>query len=298
VNPRDEIGAHARAQSESGEGPIGLIAGAGNLPLEAARLLRLRGFSVFAIGFEGLSESSIATEVVEVRFLRLGQLEAMATAMKEMGVRRLLLLGKVSKSLLFDGRGIARPDDEAIRLLSEEQERADEPLMQAIARWLSGRGFELCDQSETLAPLLASIGPLSARGPSKGEVADFELGRSVVAQLGSSGVGQCVVVKQGSVLAVEAIEGTDETIRRAGELGGPGATVIKASRPGQDRRFDLPAIGGETIEAMIGAGATALAIEAHSTLIIDREDLTKTADQAGIAVWGFGPENSEDRLSS
>jgi DUF1009 family protein len=295
VNPRDGMDSRARAQSESGEGSIGLIAGAGSLPLEAARLLRSRGLSVFAVGFEGLSDRSIATEVVEIRFLRLGQLEAMAAAMTEMGVRRLLLLGKVSKSLLFDGRGIAQPDAEAIQLLSEQPERGDEPLMRAIARWLTGRGFELCDQSETLAPLLASIGLLSGRAPSEGELSDFELGRRVVVQLGSSGVGQCVVVKQGSVLAVEAIEGTDETIRRAGELGGPGATVIKAARPGQDRRFDLPAIGSETIEAMIAAGATALAIEAHSTLIIDRERFTKTADRAGIAVWGFGTESSEDR---
>ena len=295
--PRDEMGTHARPQSKAGEKVIGLIAGAGSLPTEAARLLRERGYSVRVIGFEGLSDSSIAAEVSEARFLRLGQLEAMAGAMTEMGVRRLLLLGKVPKSLLFDGRGIAEPDAEAIRLLSEERERGDEPLMRAIARWLSGRGFELCDQSEILAPLLATVGPLSARAPSEVELADFEVGRSVVVQLGRAGVGQCVVVNKGSVLAVEAIEGTDATIWRAGELGGQGATVIKAARPGQDRRFDLPAIGKTTIDAMVTSGATALAVEAHSTLIIDLEGLAKAADQADIAVWGFAMAGSEDRRS-
>jgi DUF1009 family protein len=167
--------------------------------------------------------------------------------------------------------------------------------MQAIAGWLTGRGFELCDQDELLAPLLAPIGALSERSPTEAELTDFLFGESVVALLGLSGVGQCVVVKQGSVLAVEAIEGTDATIRRAGELGGQGATVVKAARPSQDRRFDLPAIGPATIEAMIAAGATALAIEAESTLIVDRQHLMETADQAAIAVWGFEMERSEDR---
>ncbi len=297
MNPRDERDARVPAQSERGLGTIGLIAGGGSLPLEAAQLLRDRGFSVFAIGFEGLTEPSISGKVLATRFVRLGQLEAMAAAMTEMGVERVLLIGKVSKSLLFDGRGIAQPDAEAVRLLSRQSERADEPLMQAIAGWLSGRGFELCDQGEVLAPLLAAVGSLSARLPSPGELADFKLGRSVVAQLGRSGVGQCVVVKQGSVLAVEAIEGTDATIQRAGELGGRGATVVKAARPGQDRRFDLPAIGPATIDAMIAAEAGALAIEARSTLIVDREGLLDVADQAGIAIWGFEMEKPEDRFS-
>ncbi len=115
-----------------------------------------------------------------------------------------------------------------------------------------------------------------------------------VQQLGAAGVGQCVVVKQGSVLAVEAIEGTDATIRRAGSLGGPGSTVIKAARPAQDRRFDLPAVGVSTIEAMADAGASALAIEADSTLIIDRKAMTRAADHAEISVWGFMQETGRD----
>jgi len=298
VQSCDEKDAPIQAQlGKAGETTIGLLAGGGSLPLEAARLLRNRGFSVVAIGFDGLTDSSVRAAVTDARFVRLGQLEAMAAAMAEMDVRRLLLVGKVSKSLLFDGRGIAEPDAEALRVLSLQLERGDEPLMQAIADWLSGRGFELCDQSELLAPLLASVGSLSARSPSEGELADFALGRSVVAQLGRSGVGQCVVVKEGSVLAVEAIEGTDATIRRAGELGGPGATVIKAARPSQDRRFDLPAIGPVTIEAMIAAKAAGLAIEARSTLIVDREALMNRADRAGIAVWGFEVERPPERFT-
>lgn len=294
MTPQDQ----PKTKPGSAQKTLGLIAGAGRLPSEAARLLGELGYSVRVIGFEGLSEASIAEQVTEARFLRLGQLEAMAAAMNEMGVKRLLLVGKVPKSLLFDGHGIAEPDAEAVRVLSEEQERGDEPLMRAIAGWLAGRGFELCDQSEILSSFLAPNGSLSARAPNRAELEDFEVGRSVVEQLGRSGVGQCVVVKQGSVLAVEAIEGTDATIRRAGELGGPGATVIKAARPEQDRRFDLPAIGRATIDAMGESGASALAIEAGSTLIVDLEELILAADRADIAVWGFEVEKSNLRRSS
>ena len=199
----------------------------------------------------------------------------------------LVLVGKVPKSLLFLGEGIALPDEEAIRLLSEERDRGDEPLMQAIARWIERHGFELCDQGELLAPMLALVGPLTARSPSETELADLEMGWPVVQQLGRIGIGQCVVIKHGSILAVEAIEGTDAVIRRAGELGGKGATVIKAARPGQDRRFDLPAVGVDTIAAIRAAGASGLAIEAGSTLVLDRMDMLEAANRADIAVWGF-----------
>ena len=271
---------------------LGLIAGAGGLPIEVASLLRGRGYSLFAIAFEGLTDPALGAEVEDARWVRLGRLEAMAEAMHELGVRRFILIGKVPKALLFENQGIAEPDSEAIGLLAEEGDRGDEPLMSAIVRWIEGRGFQLCDQGEMLAPMLAPIGPLSARLPSESELADLAIGRPIVQQLGRLGVGQCVVVKQGSVLAVEAIEGTDSVIARAGELGGSGATVIKASRPGQDRRFDLPAVGVGTISAIRASGASGLAIEAGSTLIVDRTRMTEAADRANIAVWGFSTDRS------
>ncbi len=273
---------------------IGLIAGAGGLPKEAAALLVERGQSVRLVGFSGLTDYDLQTAAEQAQFLRLGQLEAMASALNDMGVRELLMLGKVPKSLLFDGQGIVDPDAEALRVLSEQPEFGDENLMTAIARWLEGRGFSICDQGEELASLLAPFGALSARTPSESEYADFLVGRSAVRALGSAGIGQCVVVKHGSVLAVEAIEGTDATIHRAGQLGGPGSTVVKAARPAQDRRFDLPAIGVSTIEAMIEAGASALAIEADSTLMIDQEGMVRTANRANLSVWGFTQDSDRE----
>ncbi len=298
MNTRDEASAlNSRDREKSERKVLGLIAGAGNLPTVAARLLRELGYSIRLVGFEGLTDPLVAAEVEQSRFLPLGRLEAMAKALSEMEIRQLLLLGKVPKSLLYEEGGIIEPDEEAIRLLANQRERADEPLMQAIAGWIESRGFELCDQGEILASLLAPLGSQSAREPSPGELEDYEIGRSVVARLGHAGVGQCVVVRQGSVLAVEAIEGTDDTIRRAGRLGGRGATVVKASRPGQDRRFDLPAIGVGTIEAMIDCGASALAVEAGSTLIIDRKAVASAADQADIAIWGYRSESSSEQPS-
>lgn len=273
-------------------GTLALIAGAGSLPSEAARLLRKQGEPVCAIGFSGLTDSCLEDEVDEVRWLRLGQLEAMSDGLHAMGVERLLLVGKVSKRLLYEGRGIVDPDSEAIHLLTEASDRRDEPLMLAIAQWLEGRGFQLCDQGETLAPMLAQLGSMSARPPTATELADLEFGWPIVRRLGRLGIGQCVVVKQGSVLALEAIEGTDAVIRRAGELGGAGATVIKASRPGQDRRFDLPAVGVDTIDVIRESAASCLAIESGSTLVLDREKMIAVADRANIAVWGFQLDRS------
>ncbi|MAG32202.1 MAG: hypothetical protein CL908_15070 [Deltaproteobacteria bacterium] len=286
--------ADSRAEFAVGGSRLGLIAGAGHLPVEVVRRLRGEGCELAAIAFEGLTDAALDAALPEgkLRRLRLGRLAAMAEAMDELGIDRVLLLGKVSKTLLFDGSELVEPDEEAIALLARLADRADEPLMGAIAEWLVERGFELASQEAELASMLATRGPLSKRVPQLSELADLAVGRAAVAGLGRAGVGQCVVVKQGCVLALEAIEGTDAAIRRAGELGGAGATVVKAARPGQDRRFDLPAVGPDTIEAMRRAGASALAIEAGSSLIIDAAAVGAAADRAEIAVWGF--DASED----
>ncbi|HEB89944.1 MAG TPA: LpxI family protein [Deltaproteobacteria bacterium] len=270
---------------------LGLIAGAGALPVEAARLLAREGYDLRAVAFEGLTGPELGVGVRETRWLRLGRLQDMAEALREMAVDRLLLLGKVPKALLFEDEGVAEPDEEALRLLAASRDHGDAALMGAIAGWLEDRGFELCAQDRLLSSMLAPEGTIGARAPSEVERADLAVGLPVATRLGQVGVGQCVVVKQGSVLALEAIEGTDATIRRAGQLGGAGATVIKRAGPDQDRRFDLPAVGVGTIEAIEAARASALAIEAGTTLIVDRASMISAADRAGIAVWGFRPDH-------
>jgi DUF1009 family protein len=267
--------------------PLGLVAGAGRLPLAAARALRAADRRVVAVGFEGLTATELESAVDAMRWLRLGQLEAMAEAFREQGVVRLLLVGKVPKTLLFDGGGVVEPDPEALALIGALRDRGDEALLRALADWLGDRGFDLCAQDGALPSLRMPSGPLTRATPDQQALEDLSLGWPVLCALGRAGVGQCVVLNQGAVLALEAIEGTDETIRRAGRLGGPGATVIKAARPDQDRRFDLPVAGPETIAALVEIRARALALEAGRVLLVDGDEMIAAADRAGIAIWGF-----------
>lgn len=277
-------------------GSIGLVAGAGRLPIEAARLLESEGRSVVALGFEGLTDPELAAHTQRMDWVTLGQLDAMAEALADLGARELLLLGKVSKTLLFSGESAVPvvADAEATRLLAGQSDHGDDSLLRSIASWLESKGFVLAAPQRLLEGLLVVESLLTERSPDTRERADFEYGWPVLCRLGDVGVGQCVVVKAGATLAVEAIEGTDETIRRAGRFGGSGGTVIKALRSGQDLRLDLPAVGPGTIEAMAEAGATALALEAGVTLIVERESFLAEADRRGIAVWGFvrGQEHS------
>ena len=263
---------------------VGLIAGGGELPASAARLLRSAGQACEIFGFEGVSDPDLSPPANRTR---LGQLVRLAEALEAAQIGSLLIVGHFSKALLLGGSALLSPDAEALRLLARDGGWDDDGLQAAIADWLAGRGFEIERQDERLGPLLAGPGGLSRRAPSPAERADFERGRAVVASLGRSGAGQCAAVRRGCVLALEAAEGTDAMILRAGRLGGPGATIVKAARPGQDRRFDLPTVGPGTIDAMREAGATALALEAGSTLVVDRERFVERADEAGLAVWGF-----------
>jgi DUF1009 family protein len=273
----------------SSEAPLVLVAGSGRLPVEVAAMFRERHTPVPAIAFEGLTDRALVGQSSSTRWLELGQLEALAEALRELAVPRLLLLGKIEKSLLFSRPETVNPDREAQQLLAARRDRSDEGLLAAIAEWLEQRGFELVEQAEALRSMLAPVGPITCHGPSEAALDDLQVARPIIEALSRSGVGQCVVLKQGAVLAVEAIEGTDETIRRAGRLGGAGATVVKILRAGQDRRFDLPTIGPGTIEAMAEADAHALAIEAGSALIVERQRCIAEAERRGIAIWGFEP---------
>jgi len=268
-------------------GRIALIAGAGEFPRAAAATLVAQGEDVVAIGFNGLTSGDLPGDVSRMAWLDLGQIVAMALKLREWEVERLLLLGKFSRSLLFSENTILSLDAEASRLLASDSNRSDDGLMERIADWLESQGFELLEQAVALSSLLVPLGVLTNEAPSERARDDLASGWPKLASLGRSGVGQCVVMKQGKVLIAEAIEGTDEMIRSAGELGATGSTLIKAPRAAQDRRFDLPAIGPGTIRAMVDAGMSALAVEAGATLMLDRETCIAEADRAGLAIWGF-----------
>lgn len=269
---------------------IGLIAGHGRLPLEAARSLRRAGASVAAIALEGLADPRLADEVDGIAVHGAGQLEAAALSLRGFGVERVLLVGGVPKTQLFGAAGAAAPslrlDETATRLLASLAGWDDASLFRALAGWLADAGFEVLRQDAALAGLAAEVGPLSARALTASEQADVDWGMSTLSRIAAAGIGQCLVVRHGCVVAVESIEGTDETIRRAGRLAGPGGVVVKAARADQDRRFDLPVVGSATIEAVCEAGARVLAVEAGTTLLLDREEMIRRADHAGIALVG------------
>lgn len=267
---------------------LGLIAGCGNLPGEAARVLRA-STKIAAIAFEGLTDPALESDVDELRWHRLGQLEAAAASLRAMAVEQLLLVGAIPKRVLLDGSGRVEPDRAAATLLAGLVDWQDDALFSVLASWLEGQGFAIARQDRLLEELIVREGPWSSRALAPGEQADLAIGRRALASLGALGIGQCVVVRHGCVVAVEAAEGTDATIRRAGEVAGPGATVVKGVRADQDRRFDLPAVGPGTIAAMVEARASCLAVEADATLVLDRAATRALADRAGIACTGFAP---------
>lgn len=271
---------------------LGLIAGCGSLPREAARSLRRAGTTVCALGFEGLTDPTLAQDVDALRWHKLGQLEAAAAALRAMAVETILLVGAIPKSILFDGSGRVEPDRAAAALLGRLQGWQDDALFSALADWLEGQGFTIAGQDRLLDALLVRAGAWSDREPTAPERADLEIGLRALEALAAGGIGQCVVVQRGCVVAVEAAEGTDATIRRAGAVAGPGATVVKGIRRAQDLRFDLPAVGPGTLAAMQDAGATCLAVEADRTLVLERETTRALADRAGIACTAFARDRS------
>lgn len=264
--------------------PIGLIAGAGSLPVEAVDCLADEGHAAALFAFDGISDDAFGDRAC---WTRLGELERLCGLLQDAKVEDLLIVGKFDRSILLAGADRLAPDAEAIALLGQIGDRPDEGFMAAIANWLEGRGFNLRRQDHLLSSLLAGQGALSAWEPDMQMQADLDTGIEAVAHLGNSGNGQAVAVKEGVVVATEAAEGTDEMIARAGKIAGPGFTLVKGIRPGQDRRFDLPAVGRDTVDALARVSARGLAVEAGSTLLVAADSMLGAADDARLAVYGW-----------
>lgn len=271
-----------------GEG-VGLIAGRGRFPLELARGARARGRRVVAVAIEGLADVALEGEVDALHRLPLGQLERLAETFRSEDVAELVLAGKVPKARLWDGRVPLRPDASARALLEELRDRKDDSILAALAEWIEGRGFRLLEQLALVPELRAPEGPLGRVPPSEAQERDVAFGWPVAKALGELDVGQTVVVQERAVLALEAVEGTDAAIRRGCGLGRPGACAVKVAKPRQDPRFDVPAVGPDTVRALAEGGGACLAFEAGATLLLDREALRAEADARGIALLGVAP---------
>ncbi len=276
------------------DGPLGLIAGDGGFPLEVALAVRARGRRVHAIGFHGVTPRGLEAAAERVDWLHLGELERLLARFRESGVRDVVMAGKVDKRHLYDAAGSHRPDETARALVARLLDRQDDSILDTLAAWLESEGLHVRGQPDVAPELLAPVGPLGGIEPSERAKEDIAFGLTLARSIAELGVGQCVVVHSRAVVAVEAMEGTDETIRRAGGLVGPGATVLKLPRPAQDMRYDLPAIGSGTLDAMRDAGAAQLVYAAGRTVILQRSALICAADAAGIGLLGVDIEAATD----
>lgn len=271
---------------------LGLIAGRGRLPLDIARAARGRGLPVAAVAFHGETDPALAGECDRIVWLHLGEIGALLAWLHEAGVEEAILAGKILKTGLFRDLSLLRPDARALSLLSGLQDRSDDGILGAVADALAEEGIVLKPQAELVPELLAGRGQLGHVAATEGRVRDAAFGWRVAKALGAVDVGQTVVVRERAVMSLEAIEGTDAAIRRGAALGGPGVTVVKVAKPRQDPRFDMPAVGPDTIAVLAEGKAAALAVEAGRTLVVDRARFLRLADEAGIAILGLGPDGS------
>ncbi len=268
--------------------PLGLIAGNGIFPRLVAAGARTAGVPVVAVAHRGETDPELEGEVRECTWVRVGELGKIIKVLKGGGCRRAVMAGGIAKVKLFGG---FKPDLRGATFLAKTRSVHDDKLLRGIAAELEADGIEVIPSTEYLPDLLPEPGVLTRKKPKGRDRDDILFGRRVARVTGTLEIGQTVVVQSGLVLAIEAVEGTDAAIRRGGELGRGGAVVVKASKPGQDLRFDVPAVGPKTIELMVEVGAKVLAVEAKRTLLLERERLLEAANEAGIVVVAFDPED-------
>ncbi len=259
---------------------IGLIAGNGTFPVAFARAAKQKGMQVIAVAHEGETVPELAQAVDAIFWIKVGQLGKLISIFKEQGVHDVLMAGGIKKTRLFSGM----PDLRAAALLAKMLYKKDDSILRAVAAELESEGITVRESTLYLDNLLVPVGVLTRRKPTKDEQKDIDFGWEMAKEIGRLDIGQTVVVKNQAVLAVEAIEGTDEAIRRGGSLCNQGAVVVKICKPHQDLRFDLPAVGKQTIQTMHEVKASCLAVEAGKTIIFDREEVVEAADRSGITI--------------
>jgi DUF1009 family protein len=268
----------------------GLIAGNGDFPFLVLEGARSRGIEMAVIAIR--EEASPALEKAAKRFhwISLGELGRGIDLLHQEGVKHAVMAGQVKHNKIFSS---IRPDWRLAKLLLTLSTKNTDSLIGAVARVLEEEGIELVDSTKFLGPLLPHEGILTKRAPDEAETADIEYGRRIGAQIAGLDLGQTVVVRDRACVAIEAMEGTDETIERAARIAGrQRLVVVKVSKPRQDMRFDVPVIGLRTIEVMRRSNATALGIDAGRTLLFDRDGLVRAADEGGIAIQAFAPDTS------
>ena len=271
---------------------LGLIAGNGKFPLIFAQQAKREGVSLVTVAHRGETLEGIEKLVDNVTWVYVGELGKIIRTFHETGVQEVVMAGGIKKVKLFAN---FRPDLRGAAFLARVRSREDDQLLRGVADELEKDGIRVVESTMFLSQIIPPEGVLTRCSPSREQWEDVRLGFETAKETGRLGIGQCVVVKRRVVLAVEAAEGTDAAIRRGGELGKEGFVAVKVSKPQQDLRFDVPAVGLETIGTMRELKGAVLAVEAGKTILLEKEELIREADRAGIAVVGVSEKMLEDR---
>ncbi len=260
---------------------IGLIAGGGQFPIIFSKAAKLNELPVFAVAFINEANPDLVDHVDKIKWIHLGQFKKLIKFFKDNHITDAVMMGSIKKTNIFSD---VKPDIKAISLMARMKHTHDDNLIRTFAGAIEKEGITIRASTFLLPHLLATKGCWTKRKPTKSEKADVELGWTLAKEIGRLDIGQCVVVGGGSALAVEAIDGTDATIKRGGKLGRGNAVVVKVCKPIQDLRFDVPAVGVQTIRSMHEANAGVLAIEAGKAVVFDKEEMITLADRLDIAI--------------
>jgi UDP-2,3-diacylglucosamine hydrolase len=266
--------------------PLGLIAGNGRFPFLAAAGARRAGRRVVTLALREETSPELESEVDECHWIGLGQLGRGIEILQKAGAREAIMAGQVKHRQIFSD---VVPDLKLLGVLARLAFQNTDSLIGAVADALGREGITLLPSIAFLGDQLATLGPMTRRRPDREERRDVAYGEVVARALAGMDLGQTAVVKHRAAVALEAMEGTDETIRRAGRIAGPGTTVVKVAKPSQDMRFDVPVVGAGTLAAMGEAGSRVLAVDAQRTLLIDRAEFLARAEADGVVVLGLDP---------
>ena len=278
---------------------LGLIAGSGEFPLLVIRGAKRAGLQVVCLGFRGLASAQLAKEADKFIWVGLARIGEWIRVLKREGIRRVIICGGVKKGEMYQPFRWLRylPDWRMARIwYRRSKDRRTDSLLLALVDELAEEGITMENSVQFCQEDLADVGLLGSRKPNEKQAQDIAFGWKIAKALGGLDIGQSVCVRELEVIAVEAIEGTDQAILRAGELCKVGGfTVVKVAKPKQDMRFDVPTIGPKTLEVMHQAGAAVLAIEACKTLIINREQVCRLAGKYGLVVVGMADGQAEKK---
>jgi DUF1009 family protein len=264
---------------------LGLISGMGELPKAIAKEAHSQGYKVIAIALEPLADKSLSSHVDEIKWVNVGKFGEIIESLKKSGIKEAVMAGKVSKSLLYKSKII--PDLRAVKLLFSLNDRTDDAILLAITKEIKKEGINLLDITTFSSGLLTPDGVLTEDKPTDNEWKDIAFGWKIAKEIGRLDIGQTVVVKNQAIMAVEAIEGTDEAIKRGGRLAGKGSVVVKVSKPNQDMRFDVPLVGLNTLRAMVEVGARVLSVESKKSIMLNRDKIIEESKKVGISVVGY-----------